>query len=187
MIILNDIALDEQILTQHFACDLAKCKGACCTLHGGSGAPLRDDEVKHLAAAAPAAMEYLDDRSKDYIKQHGWLEGEPGDRSVNCIENQQCVFVFFEKNVARCALERSFMEGKNEFRKPISCHLFPIRIADFGGPYLYYDRFEECEPAKAHGKDLNLHIADITRDALIREFGEEWVEALDAVRNESKT
>ncbi len=181
MLILNDIALDEQILTQPFACDLKQCKGACCTLSGGSGAPLREEEIAPIEAAKDQAMEYLSESSRAYIKSHGWLDGSYGDRTVGCIDDKQCVFVFWEDDIARCALERAYKDGKTAFRKPISCHLFPIRIADFGGPYLYYDVFSECKPALANGEKLGLAIKDITRDALVREFGAEWVEALDAL------
>lgn len=186
MILLNDIALDDRILTQPFACDLKKCKGACCTLAGGSGAPLREAEIAHVEAAKEAASEYLTSSSRDYIAKNGWLTGEYGNRMVGCIDDAQCVFVFFEDEVARCALERAYFDQKTEFRKPISCHLFPIRVADFGGPYLYYEEFSECIPALANGKALDLKVKDISRDALIREYGEEWVDALDALARDGK-
>ena len=177
LIILNDIALDELILTQPFACDLDQCKGACCTLKGGSGAPLRDDEAKSLADATPAALQYLSRESQAYIAKHGIINGEAGDLTVQCIDDAQCVFVYFEKDIARCALERAYLEGQNEFRKPISCHLFPIRVADFGGPYLYYEEFSECRPAFENGRRTHSRVVDCTRDALSRDFGEEWTEA----------
>ncbi len=181
MIVVHDIALDEHILTQPFACDLKACKGACCTLSGGSGAPLRELEIDRVEQSKAAALEYLTPESRAHIARHGWLTGEYGNRTVGCIDDAQCVFVFFDEGIARCALEKAYVDGKTEFRKPISCHLFPIRVADFGGPYLYYDVFTECRPAIPHGKELGLKVKDITRDALIREYGEEWVTALEEV------
>lgn len=185
MIVVQDIALDEHILTQAFACDLKACKGACCTLSGGTGAPLRELELASIEAAKGPALEYLTAESREHIAKHGWLVGEHGNRTVGCIDDAQCVFVFFDDGIARCALERAYLDGKTEFRKPISCHLFPIRVADFGGPYLYYDVFTECRPAIPNGQALNLKVKDITRDALIREYGEEWVAELEEVARKS--
>ena len=186
MIVLDHIALDEEILTQPFACDLRACKGACCTMEGGTGAPLRESEIEAVEAALPMALMYLDPSSQAYIRDNGWLAGEEGDRTVNCINDAQCVFVVFENSIAKCALERSFFDGKTAFRKPISCHLFPIRVANFGGPYLYYDRFPECAPAVEHGKQEHLRIVDTCHDALVREYGEEWTNALQTLDDTSR-
>ncbi|MFM7774014.1 MAG: DUF3109 family protein [Candidatus Kapaibacterium sp.] len=178
MFVLDHIALDEEIITQPFACDLRACKGACCTMEGGTGAPLRESEIASVEHALPAAMRHLSEESQEYIRRNGWLAGPEGDRTVNCIDDAQCVFVVFEESIAKCALERAYFHDESTFRKPISCHLFPIRVADFGGPYLYYDRFPECAPAVVNGERSHQRIVDTCHDALVREYGEEWTDAL---------
>jgi len=185
MIVLDHIALDEEIIMQPFACDLNACKGACCTMEGGSGAPLREEEIASVEQALPAAARYLSEESQEYIRRHGWLAGPEGDRTVNCIDDKQCVFVVFENSIAKCALERAYFENESTFRKPISCHLFPIRVANFGGPYLYYDRFPECAPAVANGEKLHLRIVDTCHDALVREYGEDWTDAVQTLDDTS--
>lgn len=186
MILLDNILLDEQILTQSFACDLKQCKGACCTTKGGAGAPLRDEEIELIESATPAALEYLTPRSATYIQTHGWYEGSPGEYATQCINDRDCVFVFYEGDIARCALERAYFEGNATFRKPLSCHLFPIRVADFGGTYLYYEEFSECTPALTEGKQTGQVVLDTAREALQRAFGEEWVEAATALSEQER-
>lgn len=181
MIVVDHIALDEDILTQPFACDLKACKGACCTMEGGTGAPLQEKEIPLIESALDAASQYLPENARDTIRKQGWLAGKPGEWTVNCIDDAQCVFVFFEESVAKCALERAYFENKSSFRKPISCHLFPIRVADFGGTYLYYDRFPECAPAIRNGMMTDTRVVDTSRDALVREFGKEWTDTVCSV------
>jgi len=185
MILLDHIALDEEILTQPFACDLNACKGACCTMEGGTGAPLRENEIEQVEGALEAAMKYLTPESREYIAKNGWLAGTEGDRTVNCINDAQCVFVYFDNSVAKCAIERAYFQNECTFRKPISCHLFPIRVANFGGPYLYYDRFPECAPARINGEVTHQRIVDTCHDALVREYGEDWTNALQMLDDTS--
>lgn len=181
MLLLDSVLLDEQILSAPFACDLKKCKGACCTMEGGNGAPLQEQELDLIATCVDAALPYLSKRNKDYIEKNGWLDSDEDEYATKCIDNKECVFVFYEEKVAKCALERAFFDGKTEFRKPISCHLFPVRVANFGGTYLHYEKFEECEDAIANGKELGLTVLDTAKSALIRQFGEQWFEAAKAV------
>ena len=181
MIVVDHIALDEEIFTQPFACDLQACKGACCTMEGGTGAPLQEKEIPLIESSLTAATAYLPANALATIREQGWLSGEQGAWTVQCIDDAQCVFVFYENSIAKCALERAYFENKSSFRKPISCHLFPIRVANFGGPYLYYDRFPECVPARHHGEMTNTRIVDTCHDALEREFGKEWTDTVCSI------
>lgn len=95
-----------------------------------------------------------------------------GDRSVACIDDADCVFVYYENSVAKCAIEKAYHNGESDFRKPLSCHLFPIRIADFGGPYLHYEQIEECEPGRELGARLGIPMVESLKDSLVRAFGE---------------
>lgn len=181
MFIIDNILVDEAIANKPFLCDTAKCKGACCTFSGGSGAPLREAEIQSIENSLPAVKEYLRPSSIREIEKNGWMVAKDTTKnvelSVRCIEERDCVFVFYEESethVAKCALERAFYDGKTDFQKPISCHLFPIREADFGGRYLFYEKFSECAPALELGKKENVILHEAVQSALKREFGEDW-------------
>jgi hypothetical protein len=181
MILSLDIVADNALATTRFACDLSACKGACCTTPGGRGAPLEDSEVKMIEEATPAALKYLSDRNRRIIAEGGGVEGEPGDYATRCIDNRDCVFVMYEGEVAKCAIERAFFNGETSFRKPISCHLFPIRSTRLlDGAYLRYERIPECEPARKLGRQQDVPLYIFLKEALIRAYGEEYYQQLVA-------
>jgi hypothetical protein len=173
MILLDHLLIQEQVLGASFACDLRQCKGACCTMKGGAGAPLLEGEVEPLSAAISTSLEFLPDRSRAWLEENDPVEGSPGDLSVACLDEADCVFVYYESDVAKCALERAWLSGTSSFRKPLSCHLFPIRVANFGGPYLHYEKIDECEPGRALGAELGLPMVESLREALVRAYGED--------------
>lgn len=175
MIVIDNILVDKSIIDVPFLCDTKACKGSCCTFPGGSGAPLAESEIQDLLQSSGIAQEYLTESSRQYISEHGaYYQLEDGDYAVTCIEEKDCVFVYYEDEIAKCALEKAYHDGKTSFRKPLSCHLYPIRVADFGGPYLYYDVFEGCRPALSHGKITNVRVFEMLKEPLIRAFGENW-------------
>lgn len=179
MIEIDNILLDEEIANAPFSCNLSKCKGGCCTFPGKHGAPVFDNELEDLEKALPAAMEYLSERSINYIKKKGFLQGEEGKYTTRTIDDKDCVFVYFDKKgVALCALQAAYMDGKTDFIKPLSCHLFPIRIGNFAGSYLYYEKFDVCRPAIPHGKKTGTKVYQEAKEGLIRAFGEEWYDKL---------
>lgn len=174
MILIDNILVDEKISKTHFDCDLNKCKGACCTFPGDYGAPLLDEEVKPMEESLQAALPYLSKRNRDYIEENGFYSGSPGDLATNCINKRDCVFVYYEGDIAFCALEKAYREGKTKFQKPVSCHLFPIRVGKFGGKYIYYEKISECNPALEKGRKEGKKIYHSVKDALVRSFGEKW-------------
>lgn len=179
MFTILDTLADGALVTSRFACDLSACHGACCTMPGGRGAPLTDDEVDHITRATPAAMEHLDERKRSIIEAEGGTEGEPGDYATRCVDDRDCVYVYYEESVAKCAIERAWQDGKVDFRKPLSCHLFPIRIHElFDTPYLHYERIDECRPAIARGKKEKIPLYQFLREPIVRAFGEEYYEEL---------
>jgi hypothetical protein len=178
MIKVNNIILDEEIITEKFVCDLEKCKGACCTFPGEFGAPVLDDEVQLLKDSFEVAKQYLSEKSLSYIEKHGLVEGSAGNYSTVCINKRDCVFVYYDKDVAKCSIEKGYFEGKNQFRKPISCHLFPVRVARDNPEYIYYVKISECNPARVKAKEQGRHLYSSLKDAFIRAFGAEWYEAL---------
>jgi hypothetical protein len=165
--------IEEDVLTARFACDLGRCKGACCTLPGGRGAPLDDPEVAELRRAFPAVRKHLTERSLAVIAEHGMVEGIPGSYHTTCIDDKDCVFVVYEGGIARCAVEKAFMAGEIRWRKPLSCHLFPLRI-DRDGSRVRYERIGECLPAMDRGDEEGIALVDFLREPLERKFGAAW-------------
>ncbi|MFN4909155.1 MAG: DUF3109 family protein [Bacteroidota bacterium] len=173
MILLDHLLIQEQVLTASFSCDLKRCKGACCTMKGGAGAPLLEEEIDQLRQAVPAALPYLPERSRQWLSANDPVTGPQGDRSVECLDEADCVFVYYDGAVAKCAIEKAWYGGTSSFRKPLSCHLFPIRVANFGGPYLHYEKIDECEPGRDRGLQTGTPLVESLRDALVRAYGQE--------------
>lgn len=182
---ITDILVDEKIFTTRFACDLAGCRGACCTMPGGRGAPLEPAEVPLVEAAVEPASRWLSDGKKRLIDAKGAVEGDAGDAATRCVEDQDCVFVYYDDGgVAKCAIERAWFEGTSEFRKPLSCHLFPIRVDRlFAGPRLRYEEIEECEPARERGEQEAIDLLPFLEDPVRRAFGDQvWEELIEEYR-----
>ncbi len=178
MILIGNILVDNEITKLHFLCNTDKCKGACCTFPGEVGAPLLDSEIEVIKDVINSASEFLSERSKSIIKSEGAVQGKPGDYSTNCIDKRDCVFVYYEGDVAKCSIEKAYFSGKTNYRKPISCHLFPIRVSNFAGTYLYFSKYEECQPAFQYGEEQNTSLVEMLKDALVRAYGNEWYEYL---------
>lgn len=178
MILIDNILVSKEILTTKFSCNLNECKGACCTFPGEFGAPVLKEEVPTIEKSLDVVFEYLPERSINIIKKQGFVEGENDDLSIVCIDKRDCVFVYYEGDIAKCAIEKAYLDGKIKFRKPISCHLFPIRVSYFGGEYLYYNEFPECKSALEHGKKENKYIFETVKEALIRAYGKDWYDKL---------
>jgi hypothetical protein len=171
---INDVLVRDEIVEIPFSCDLKKCKGACCTLESELGAPIKKEEVEIIEKILPVVKSYLSKTNIDEIEDNGFYEIKDGELMITSINNRECVFAFYDHGIAKCAIERAYFDGKVEFRKPISCHLFPIRISDFSGDVLRYEKFSECAPALEKGKENNAVIAEFCKDSLIRLYGEKW-------------
>jgi hypothetical protein len=166
--------IDDAIPRIKFACDLSACKGACCTLAGGTGAPLLDNEIEQIEHAFPIIKSSLSKEHLESIAQFGLYEGRPGSYTTMCYNNQACVFVLFENGMARCAFEKAFGEGKLKWKKPISCHLFPIRISRGVPERLRYERITECNSALNRGENEKIFLSYFLKEPLIRAFGLIW-------------
>ncbi|HUL43227.1 MAG TPA: DUF3109 family protein [Bacteroidota bacterium] len=174
MFIIGEALIEENIAHERFACDLPQCHGACCTLPGGRGAPLNDDEVVEIQRAFPFAMQYLSSKHLDVIRQNGMVEGSQGNYATACIDDKDCVFVSYEGSIARCALEKAYIDGKTSWRKPLSCHLFPLRISNGTIERIRYEKIADCHPAISRGVREDIPLYEFLRDALVRKYGEEW-------------
>jgi hypothetical protein len=174
LISVEDVLVRREIAETPFACNLDKCKGACCTLESEFGAPLLHDEIDILNEALEVIRDYLPENHKKVIEEQGFSCEKKGELMTLSVDNKACVFVIFENGIAKCAIEKAFLDGKIDFRKPISCHLFPIRISNLGGDVLRYEKFSECEPALENGKTENLTIAEFCEGSLTRLYGKQW-------------
>jgi hypothetical protein len=176
MFIIEDKLVSEDILEKKFVCDLNACKGACC-VQGDAGAPLTNDE--------PGILEEEYDKIKDYLREEGRLAIErdgvytidtDGDLVTPLVNEQECAYTIFEQDgTAACGIEKAWKDGKTTFRKPISCHLYPVRVTEMSQyTALNYHTWDICKPACACGESLKVPVYRFLKDALVRAYGEEW-------------
>lgn len=171
---IGEAQIDNDVAVERFACDLTVCKGACCTMPGGRGAPLRDDEVAELKNALPVVWNDLSDKHRSLIEREGVAEGIAGSYATVCLDKCACVFVYYQDGIAGCSIEKAWFEGKLKWRKPISCHLFPLRIRKIGEEYIRYEWIEECSSGRKAGNKNGIHLHDFMKDALVRKYGDKW-------------
>ena len=183
MIVIDNTYISDDILDNFFVCDLEKCKGACC-VEGDLGAPLELDELLVLEEILEEVKPYLMPEGIHEIEQQGpYIHDHEGDFSTPTIEGRECVYAFYdEKGFLKCGIEAAYRDGKIDFPKPISCHLYPIRISKLGkgeDEAINYHRWKICNPACSHGKALGIPIYQFLKEPLIRKYGEEWYEVLE--------
>ena len=173
--------VSDDVVKEQFVCDLNKCKGACC-VEGDLGAPLEPTELASIDEVLDLVKPYLSAEAIAVLEQEGgYLLDEDGEYSTTTIDGKECAFAFYDDNqVLKCSIEQAHKDGKTEFKKPISCHLYPIRVAklpEFDA--LNYDRWHICAPACDLGKDLKVPVYTFLREALIRKYGEQWYQDLE--------
>jgi len=177
---IDDVVVNRAVAETPFHCDLSKCKGACCTFESEYGAPLKYEEIKEIKKNLNDVMPYLSEKHRNVLINEGFYELKGSEYLTKSIGSKDCVFVYYEKDIAKCSLEKAFLDGKTDFRKPISCHLFPIRVSDFGGDVLRFEKYDHCLPAIEKGKTKNMTIAEFCEDSLVRLYGEKWLNKLKA-------
>jgi hypothetical protein len=175
---IGDIILNNKIFSTHFTCDLEKCKGACCTMQSEYGAPVIDKEIEVIEEVLEQVKEILPPKSRKIIEKEGFWEEKEGQLLLSSVEKRDCVFVVYDNDIAKCAFEKLYFQEKIDFRKPISCHLFPIRVSEFGGPVLRFEKYRDCEPALIKGRETNTSVAEFCSEALLRAFGQSFVDKL---------
>jgi hypothetical protein len=175
---IGDIILNNKIFSTHFSCDLEKCKGACCTMQSEYGAPVIDKDIDVIEDVLEQVKEILPPKSRKIIEEEGFWEEKEGQLLLSSVEKRDCVFVYYDNGIAKCAFEKLYFQEKIDFRKPISCHLFPIRVSEFGGPVLRFEKYRDCEPALIKGRETNTSVAEFCSEALARAFGQSFVDKL---------
>ncbi|RNI28106.1 DUF3109 family protein [Rufibacter immobilis] len=181
MIVLQNTVLSDDLKDKFFVCNLEKCKGACC-VEGDLGAPLDKEELPLLAEVYEHVKPYMSAEGVKAVTEQGlYVEDFEGDYSTPTIGDRECAYAIYDDNLTlKCAIEQAYLDGKISWKKPISCHLYPIRITKYDGfEALNYDRWEICNPACSFGQELGVPVYKFLREPLIRKFGEEWFNELD--------
>lgn len=177
---MNDalVLVDEEVLEVRFACDLERCRGACCTMPGGIGAPLLATERDEIARALPVIWDDLPESHRAVIESEGPVVGDPEAPVTPCYQRGPCVYVTFEAGIAKCAFEKAFLAGQISWRKPLSCHLFPIRVDGGLRRRLRFEYLRECEPAIRRGRSEDIPLWKFLEAPLVRAYGGDWYERL---------
>lgn len=176
MIQVRDTILSEDIFDQHFICDLSRCKGICC-VEGDSGAPLEQEEFEQIKTILPEIWNDLSPRAKDLIESQGIAYVDyDGELVTSIINGRECVFTHFDSDgTCKCAIDTAYREGRIAVQKPISCHLYPIRLQKYSDfTAVNYNRWSICQPATKLGKKEGVKVYQFLKEPLIRKFGEDW-------------
>ncbi len=196
MILIDNLLISDEIIERKFVCNLKACKGACC-VEGDAGAPLEKDEIKILEKEIENIKPFITSEGVKAINKQGvWMK----DRSdtdyktkTPLMKGGACAYtVFDEKGTAGCGIEKAYEAGATTFHKPISCHLYPIRITKSSAvEMLNYDEWDICSPACQLGEQLKVPVYQFLKAPLIRKYGEDMYEALEAtvkyMQQEKKT
>ncbi len=183
---IDDKIISDDIFEVNFLCDLQSCKGMCC-VEGDSGAPLEEEETEFLEKIFHIIKKYLPEKSLKEIEKQGlWVIDSDGDIVTPTIGNLDCVYAYRdEKGIVKCAIEKAYLNEEIDFRKPISCHLYPIRVKKYDDFYaLNYDKQKICQVAVILGNKKNLPMFKFLKEPLTRKFGEEFYNDLEIAYDE---
>ena len=180
--------ISEEIIESDFVCNLKACKGACC-VEGEAGAPLEEEELNILEEIYPAVKPFLRPEGIEAIEAQGlYVKGSDGEWETPLVHGSECAYVMFDdKGTALCAIEEAFNQGEVNWKKPVSCHLYPVRVkqyAEFSA--VNYHKWYICDDACTLGRELGVPVYKFVREALIRKFGQEWYDELEEVARQLK-
>lgn len=185
---LRKTIVSEDLLEKDFVCNLAACKGACC-VDGEAGAPLTEEETKILEEIYPKVKPLLRKEGIAAIEKEGvWITSDFDELETPLINYQECAYVIFdEKKTALCGIEEAYNKGLINWKKPISCHLYPVRIKEYAAfAAVNYNKWDICDDACILGKELQVPVYKFVKEALIRKFGEAWYKELEEVAENYK-
>lgn len=180
MLQIQDTLVSLDVVERFFCCDLDKCLGECC-IEGDAGAPITEEERATILRMLPDIWEYLMPAARRAIEEDGpAYYDEEGDLVTQIVEGKNCVYSCYSADgKCLCAFERAYREGKIDFYKPISCHLYPVRIKDYGNfTAVNYHRWKICKCAEVLGRAQGIRVYQFLKDPLIRRFGQAWYDEL---------
>lgn len=183
MFAIQHCLVSDELLERKFVCDLNACKGACC-VEGDGGAPLTEKEAITLEEIYEDVKPYLTKKGIEAIEEQGSsIKENNGELSTPLVGNKECAYVVFESDgLASCGIEKAWKAGKINFQKPVSCHLYPVRITEYEGfDAVNYHEWSICKPACSCGTKLNVPVYRFLKDALIRKYGLDWYTELDTI------
>jgi hypothetical protein len=180
MIAVENTLVSDDILKEAFVCDLNRCKGACCVA-GDAGAPLIPDELEILEQSFKEIRPFLSAEGVKAIESQGkFVVDEEGEYTTPLIDGNECAYAVFENGTASCGIEQAFLQGKISFRKPISCHLYPIRITEYEGfDAVNYHKWDICSDACSLGKQLKVPVYSFLKEPIIRKYGKSYYRQLE--------
>ncbi len=176
MLVVENTILSDELVEKFFVCNIEKCKGACC-VEGDLGAPLEEEELKIFDQIYEEVLPYMTEEGKAEVEKQGkYVKDYEADWSTPLLEGGECVYAKYdEKGFLKCAVEEAYYDKKITYKKPISCHLYPIRIDKFKNyDALNYDRWDICSDACDLGTELSVPVYKFAKDSLIRKYGEDW-------------
>ena len=191
MIAIDNILVSDEIVEEQFVCDLNKCKGGCC-VDGDAGAPLNNDELKEIDSIYEAVLPYLSEENVRELKRQGkYVYDKEFGWVTPTIESKVCVYGISDKDgIVKCGIEQAYNDGKVQWKKPISCHLYPIRIKQSKNKktdYVNYEPREDlCSAACTLGKKLKVPVYVFLKDSIIRKYGTQFYETLEATAKHLK-
>lgn len=182
MIQIDDTVVSEMLLEKKFICNLKACKGACC-VEGDAGAPLEKEELNELKKVYPVVKTYLSDQSIEALNKELYTIDDDGEYVTTLVNGKECAYVIFEQDgTSKCGIEQAYIDGKISWQKPISCHLFPVRLTKYKAfiavNYAYWDI---CDDACILGEQLGVKTYQFLKEPLIKRFGEKWFKELEQV------
>jgi len=197
VILIQDTIVSLEILEKEFCCDIDHCKGCCC-IEGDAGAPVTEEEVRLLNAMLPELLPQMTKEAREVVEKQGIAYNDPsGERVLSIVNDKDCIFARTDHNGwCYCLIERRLDESRkskvesqkqSDFKKPISCHLYPIRLTKVGNlTGLEYHRWDICHSSRQLGHKLHLPLYRFLKEPLIRRFGQEWYDELCLTAEEWK-
>ncbi len=181
MIEVGKVLVSDDVISKRFVCDLSKCKGACC-VEGDLGAPVDEDEIEKLEDVYDEVAPYLTEEGRKVVEKEGVVVNDwEGEFSTPTINGRECVYAIYDnEGILKCGIEQAYLDGKINWRKPISCYLYPIRITKLQNvDALNYDVWSICAPACDLGESLKVEVYKFLKEPLIKKYGEEWYRELE--------
>jgi hypothetical protein len=180
MILIDHVSVSDDLHLVKFCCNLPKCQGACC-VGGDAGAPLEEHEISILEDEMEIYKPYMTDGGIKTVAEHGVFDYDMYGKFVTPLVNDgECAFANFENGIAHCAIERAFFHQKTKFRKPVSCHLYPVRITSYEQfDAVNYHKWNICKPALKKGNRDGIPLYKFLKSALVRKYGEDWYHRLE--------
>jgi hypothetical protein len=179
MIVIDNTIVSDEFRDARFCCNLGKCLGACC-VEGDAGAPLEEEEISMLEDHLDDIKPFMTQAGIEEVERTGVFDYDAtGNFVTPLVRDRDCAFVYYEGDIIRCAIQKAFDEDKIRFRKPVSCHLYPVRLSNKNGFItIKYHQWGICDPARKNGKTQGIFLYQFLEEALIRRFGISWYNQL---------